>query len=68
MKGRGHFEDLTGLRFGRLTVYERADDYVSPKGHHEVRWLCICDCGTETIVKTRYLKKGATKSCGCLRH
>lgn len=68
MTGRGHFEDLTGLRFGRLTVYERTDDYVTPKGKHEVRWLCICDCGTETKVTTRYLKEGAIKSCGCLRH
>lgn len=61
------YEDLTGKRFGRLTVYERTSDYVTPKGQHEPRWLCICDCGTEKIAKSRDLKIGRVKSCGCLK-
>lgn len=61
------FEDLTGMRFGRLTVYERTSDYVTPKGQHSIRWLCICDCGKEKIAKSCDLKKGSVKSCGCLK-
>lgn len=55
--------DLTGQRFGRLTVIERAG--ASGK---EASWLCQCDCGKRTIVagtKLRSTKK-PTRSCGCL--
>lgn len=61
-------KDLIGLRFGRLTVINRADDYISPKrGKHHVRWNCLCDCGANTIVESNMLTRGRTKSCGCLR-
>ena len=33
--------DLTGQKFGRWTVLERAFN-----GKREVYWLCQCDCGT----------------------
>ena len=56
------------MRFGRLTVIERAEDYVELSGRHRARWLCHCDCGNETIVINNNLtKKNGTKSCGCLR-
>lgn len=29
-------------------------------------WLCRCDCGAEKEILGRSLKRGATKSCGCL--
>ncbi len=53
--------NLTGQTFGRLTV-------IAPVGrkHKQVQWLCICDCGTEHVTITPSLKKGDTKSCGCL--
>ena len=62
------FLDLTGQRFNHLTVIERADDYVSPKGQHLTQWRCLCDCGNETIVTTSNLrsKKNPAKSCGCI--
>lgn len=63
----GKFKDLTGQRFGYLTVVKRAEDYVSPKGYHIVRWLCKCDCGNEIIVLGNNLIKHSTESCGCLR-
>jgi hypothetical protein len=65
----GKFKDLTGQRFGRLTVVERAEDYVSPKGHRNVQWLCKCDCeeNSYTVVSGCSLTRGLTKSCGCLR-
>ena len=61
----GRFVDLTGQRFGRLTVIKRAENYISPKGQHQTQWLCKCDCGNETIVLGCSLKKKAVISCGC---
>lgn len=61
----GKFIDLTGKRFGKLTVISRCKDYTSPKGKTYVQWLCQCDCGNKTKVTTSNLK-GHTKSCGCL--
>lgn len=61
--------DLTGKKFGRLTVIERAEDYISPKGQHSTQWLCECSCPkhTKLIVSAQSLKKGVTQSCGCLQ-
>lgn len=58
----GNFIDLTGKRFGRLTVIERADN----SGKGRVRWKCRCDCGNNSVVRSSDLLSGATKSCGCL--
>lgn len=57
--------DLTGQRFGRLTVVERAEDYVSPKGYKASRWLCCCDCGNKVVVRKSDLTSQRTLSCGC---
>ncbi len=54
--------DLTGKRFGRLTVLNRAENH----GIHP-SWHCRCDCGKETKVAGQHLRNGTTKSCGCLR-
>ena len=54
--------DLTGQRFGRLTVIERGPN--SP--HGSARWYCKCDCGKETLTTTAKLRNGTTRSCGCL--
>lgn len=59
--------DLTGQRFGRLTVIDRGEDYISPKGKRHVRWNCICDCGNKTVVDTNDLRRGHTMSCGCYK-
>lgn len=55
--------DLTGRRYGRLTVIKRADD----KKYKCPHWICKCDCGNEKIVSGSNLKTGQTRSCGCLR-
>lgn len=55
-------EDLTGKRFGRLVVVERADTT-----NVSTRWKCKCDCGKDCIVLAQNLKKGHTTSCGCYR-
>lgn len=59
----GKFIDLTGLRFGRLTV-------VSRKGivQRHVAWNCICDCGKQIVALGCNLSSGKTKSCGCIRN
>src|SRR5882672_6509481 len=49
---------LVGMRFGRLTVISRSNG--------RSMWLCICDCGNNKAVRTDHLKRGATRSCGCL--
>lgn len=63
----GNFIDLTGQRFGMLTVIKKADDYIQPNGDHIIRWHCKCDCGNDCIVKGSYLRIERTKSCGCLK-
>lgn len=55
--------DLTGQRFGRLTVLGYHD-----KHNNMTRWKCLCDCGNETIVYGNNLRRGYTRSCGCYRH
>jgi len=57
------FKDLSGLRFGRLTVRW-------PSGRHggRTRWLCSCECGSiRPSIPTDHLVRGNTKSCGCLQ-
>lgn len=54
--------DLTGKRFGRLTVVEEA-----PSKNGRAMWRCVCDCGNEKVVGRQNLMDGMTKSCGCLR-
>jgi hypothetical protein len=53
--------DLTGQRFGRLTVValDRVDRCTW--------WLCRCDCGKETVVRVSQLRDGKSFSCGCWR-
>lgn len=55
------FIDLTGQKYGRLTILNRA-----PNSRQGVMWNCLCDCGNQTQVSTRALRSGNTKSCGCL--
>ena len=54
--------NLTGKRFGRLTVIKHIG---SGSGGH-ARWLCECDCGKQRYVYGYNLRNGTTKSCGCL--
>lgn len=52
--------DLTGQQYGKLTVLAPAENVGG-----KTAWLCRCECGTEVVVKTRHLRSGHTKSCGC---
>lgn len=49
--------DLTGKRFGRLVALRYAE---------KRKWLCQCDCGVQKAISGGALKRGVTRSCGCL--
>ena len=66
-------EDLTGQKFGRLTVINRdlerdEKELRQGKRRGNVHWLCRCDCGNEKLLSVTgwQLKSGHTQSCGCL--
>ena len=52
--------DLTGQKYGHLTILEPAENIGG-----RTAWRCLCDCGQEVVVKTCHLRNGHTKSCGC---
>lgn len=52
--------DLTGQRFGSLTVVRIAGrDKIG-----RMMWLCSCDCGTQAIKAGYHLVQGRMRSCG----
>lgn len=53
-----------GRVFGRLTVLERAALSTAKDGNH--LYLCQCACGNTKHVRWRSMRRGDTKSCGCL--
>jgi hypothetical protein len=64
--GRKAF-DLSGMRFGRLTVLARAG-WGGGKSHRLPAWLCRCDCGCERVVTSSSLTQSQMESCGCLQN
>lgn len=59
----GKIKDLSGQKFGRLTV---TDKYELDRWR-QARWLCKCECGNLVSVKSGNLRNGHTQSCGCLQ-
>ena len=57
-----NFIDMSGRKCGRWTVIKRVEDRSGAAA-----WLCKCDCGNEKVVSGANLRKGTSKSCGCLR-
>lgn len=55
------FIDLTDCRFGNLKAKKR----IGTANDGQARWLCLCSCGREAIVKAGNLRSGHTRSCGC---
>lgn len=58
---RGIKVDITGQRFGRLTVIEYVETVKKASW-----WRCKCDCGNEKNITLNHLRTGQTRSCGCL--
>ena len=70
-KSNRKITDLTGKKFGRLTVM-KFDKRVketskNKKIYYKYYWKCKCDCGKKTVVLASNLINGNTKSCGCLQ-
>ena len=59
----GKFQDLTGQKFNRLTALYPTEE----RRNNSVVWHCRCDCGNEKDIDASSLKRGRTKSCGCLK-
>lgn len=59
----GAFRDLTGMRFGRLSVLRKGDR----SRNQQIHWWVRCDCGTEKQVAGMFLRGKTTVSCGCYR-
>lgn len=57
-----NFKDITGQKFGRLTVISYFPGTVENPG----KWLCRCICGNTKKVDGNHLRRGNCKSCGCL--
>lgn len=55
--------DLSGQVFGRLTVLNRSE---KKDGEREAYWDCLCECGKKIRTRGSLLRKGKTKSCGCM--
>lgn len=62
-QARTRIVDLTGQRFGRLVALEPVHGMCGVP----MRWQCRCDCGKSVKVVTYNLRKGVTRSCGCLQ-
>jgi len=54
-------KDITGYRFGTLTVVERRKNNLGGSA----MWLCVCDCGQHRTIEGTGLRAGRNKSCGC---
>ena len=62
MKNLSKCRDLTGQRFGRLTVIG-----LSERQSRKTYWICQCDCGNVSEHRSDGLLSGAIKSCGCYK-
>lgn len=58
--------NISGQRFGKLVALYKTTSQIEKNGTTKTRWHCRCDCGNECDVLTESLRKGDTKSCGCL--
>lgn len=56
---RGIAPDLTGKKYGNLTVVEK----VKSDKEGNAQWLCKCSCGNEVVIRAMYLKDGKQKFC-----
>jgi len=55
-------KDETGKRFGKLVVL-----HLASSRREGAVWFCKCDCGHEKCIRGGNLRRGNTKSCGCIK-
>lgn len=68
MPKKGEVMNLVRHTVGRLTVIEQAEDKILPSGRRITMWKCKCECGKIKNIDAQSLRKGSTKSCGCLHN
>jgi hypothetical protein len=56
-------KDITGLKFGHLTVLHKTDK----RRDGRIVWICRCDCGRQTTTTAHQLRSGGKRSCRCLK-
>ena len=56
-------KDLSGQRFGKLTVRE----WAGSAPNRQALWACDCECGNTSVVRGSQLQQGKTGSCGCVK-
>lgn len=59
--------DLSGNRYGKLIVLRKGSGRKTKGGQYIATWVCKCDCGNIVEIDGQKLRKGHTKSCGCLK-
>lgn len=60
----GKLIDLTGQKYGKWTVIKR--DKGCSANH--AKWICECECGETRSVTGNALRRGESRSCGCLKN
>ena len=60
------FKDISGTRIGMLRVLEFSGVSPAPQGRRHVLWKCLCDCGTEIVLRSAVLLRRSRDSCGCM--
>lgn len=64
----GKFMDLTGKKFGKLTVIERVPKDICPGTSGGVLWRCKCECGNIKEIRSTDLTRRKFPNCGCYTH
>lgn len=59
---QGKLKDITGQKFGNWIVIKRGPI----EKHKGAKWICKCKCGNLGLVRGADLRKGKSKSCGCV--
>lgn len=59
--------DLTGQKFGKLTVLRQIPSYEHNWVTEQAVWECQCDCGSIVKAAGADLRSGKMMSCGCLK-
>lgn len=65
--GRNNLIDISGKKFGKLTVIKKMYSKKTTNNSTKIYWLCQCDCGQSKIIEGNALKQGNTTSCGCIK-
>ena len=65
--GKNNLIDLTGEKYGLLTVIGLNGIRKTSNGSTKSYWNCQCECGNIVVVNGNSLKQNNTKSCGCIK-